>query len=202
MPRLLLATNNADKIAEFRALLDGCGWELVVPEDVGIDLEVEETGSTYKENARIKADAFMKAGGLPALADDSGLEVDLLNGAPGVQHHLKGWDGRSQAERITLLLKSLEGLPPELKTARFKAALVAVFPDGRVLEAEGSCEGRIAPVAAGDNGFGYDPVFYLLDKRKTMAELTAEEKNQISHRARAAHALRPQLEAAAKAING
>ena len=189
--RLLIASNNKGKIAEFRALLAGCGWELLTPAEIGLDLEVRETGQTYAENARIKARAFAEASGLPALADDSGLEVDALGGEPGPLHHLRGWDGGSNAERIAILLERLKGQAN--RRARFRAVIVVAFPDGREIQAEGSCEGVIADTPAGDLGFGYDPVFFLSEKGRTMAELPPNEKNRMSHRARAAQSIRTLL---------
>jgi XTP/dITP diphosphohydrolase len=183
-PRLLIASNNEHKVAEFRALLRDSGWEVIGPKDIGLDLDVEESGDSYAENARIKARAFAKAAGIPALADDSGLEVDALSGQPGPRHHVLGWDGADNAERIAILLRAMEGKPD--RRARFRAVIVVAFPDGHELIAEGACEGLIAPAPAGSAGFGYDPVFYLPGLGRTMAELTAEEKNQVSHRGRAA----------------
>ena len=184
--RLLLGTNNAGKVREFRALLAGSGWELLAPADVGLALEVEETGGTYEENARIKAAAFAAAGGLPALADDSGLEVDALNGAPGPLHHINDWDGRDQAHRIEILLGALKTIAPAKRTCRYRAVVVVTFPDGSEIAGEGACEGLIIDEPRGANGFGHDPVFFLPALGRTMAELSFEEKNQVSHRARAA----------------
>jgi XTP/dITP diphosphohydrolase len=192
-PRLLIATNNPDKVEELRELLSGSGWEVVSPSDLGIALEVEETGTTYAENARLKAEAFSRASGLATLADDSGLEVDALDGEPGALHHLHGWDGRDQPERIQLLLTAMLEVPPSRRTARFRAVIVVVLPDGSVLQEEGVCEGVIANAPAGDNGFGYDPVFVLPDRRVTMAQLSTEEKNRISHRGLAAQKMKDRL---------
>lgn len=197
MPRLLLATNNPGKVREFRALLGDCGWELVTPGEVGISLGVAETGATYAENARIKARAFAEASGLPALADDSGLEVDALGGEPGPLHHAKGWDGANDAERIELLLSHLASVPSEQRTARFRIVLSLALARVESIEVEGTCEGLIGMEPVGTGGFGYDPVFFLPERRKTMAELSFQEKNEVSHRARAARALCPQLQALA-----
>jgi XTP/dITP diphosphohydrolase len=193
MLRLLIATNNAGKVEEFRELLEGSGWEIVAPSDLGLDLDVEESGSTYAENARLKAEAFSRASGLPAMADDSGLEVDDLNGEPGALHHVNGWDGRDQDERIQILLDAMDDVSPPLRTARFRSVIVVVFPDGRVIEEEGAVEGVIAPFPAGEGGFGYDPVFLPQGSSSTMAQLSASEKNRISHRSVAARRLVPQL---------
>jgi XTP/dITP diphosphohydrolase len=184
MERLLIASSNAGKVREFRELLAGCGWEIVAPEDVGVALEVAETGDSYEANARIKARAFAAASGLASLADDSGLEVDALGGEPGALHHERGWDGADNDERIAILLRAMEGHSD--RRARFRAVIVVAFADGREIVAEGACEGEITLAPSGSGGFGYDPVFYLPDLGRTMAELTAAEKNRVSHRARAA----------------
>jgi len=193
MPTLLIATNNAGKVEEFRELLEGSGWEIVSPSDLGLTLEVEESGLTYAENARLKAEAFSLASGLAALADDSGLEVDDLNGEPGALHHINGWDGRDQDERIQILLDAMDDVSPPLRTARFRSVIVVVFPHGQVIEQEGTVEGVIAPFPAGEGGFGYDPVFLPEGSSRTMAQLSASEKNRISHRGVAARLLIPRL---------
>ena len=193
MPELLLATNNAGKVAELRALLAGCGWELVTPAEIGLALEVSESGASYAENAALKARAFAAASGRAALADDSGLEVDALAGEPGPRHHVLGWDGQDNDERIRILLDALKDVPEGRRTARFRVVIVVAFPDGRTVQAEGQCEGVIARAPRGEAGFGYDPVFYLPALGRTMAELRAAEKNRLSHRARAAAAICPQL---------
>jgi XTP/dITP diphosphohydrolase len=191
--RLLIATNNPDKVEELRGLLAGSGWEVVAPADLGITLDVEETGTTSAENARLRADAFSRASGLAALADDSGLEVDTLDGEPGALHHVNGWDGRDQAERIQILLTAMLEVPKSRRTARFRAVIVVVLPDGRMLEEEGVCEGLIATAPAGENGFGYDPVFVLADRSETMAQLSTDEKNRVSHRGLAAQKMKDRL---------
>lgn len=203
VPQLLIATNNPGKVREMRQLLAGCGWDVVAPRDIGLDLAVQETGRSYAENARLKAQAFCRASGLAALADDSGLEVDALGGEPGPLHHERGWDpspGGGDAERIQILLRALEGVPPQRRTARYRAVLAVALPDGRVIEAEGACEGVIVDQPAGEGGFGYDPVFYLPDLGRSMAQLSQEEKNRISHRARAAAALRGRLRELAQGV--
>jgi XTP/dITP diphosphohydrolase len=192
VPRLLIATSNAGKVSEFQGLLVGCGWEVVAPADIGLNLEVDETGLSYAENARIKAEAFAQASGMAALADDSGLEVDALNGEPGALHHVHGWDGQDPAERIEILRDALKDVPPARRTARFRAVIVVVMPDGRSVQEEGACEGLIADMPRGEGGFGYDPVFLLPDGR-TMAELSEAEKNRVSHRAVAAAKVREWL---------
>ena len=185
-PRLIIGSNNLDKVIELRELLGDCGWEVVAPRDLSIAIDVEETGATYADNARLKAEAFSRASGLAALADDSGLEVDALNGEPGALHHLHGWDGIDQADRIAILLRALADVPDDRRTARFRAVIVLVLPDGRVCEEEGVCEGIIGFEASGSGGFGYDPVFVLRERGLTMAQLSIEEKNRISHRGIAA----------------
>ena len=196
-PRLLIATNNLDKAGELRGLLGDCGWEVVSPAELGISLDIEETGTTYAENARLKAEAFSRASGLAALADDSGLEVDALEGEPGPLHHVNGWDGRDQAERIQILLTAMLEVPRSRRTARFRAVTVLVLPDGRVREEQGTCEGVIATAPAGERGFGYDPVFVLPGGDLTMAQLSTEEKNRVSHRGVAARKMAERLRALA-----
>lgn len=194
-PRLIIATNNKDKVKEFRQLLQGCGWQLVSPSEAGVDLEVEESGQSYAENARLKAQAFSGASGLAAIADDSGLEVDALDGEPGALHHVRGWDGANQAERIAVLLDAMKTVPAGKRGARFRAVLVVAMPDGRFLEEEATCEGTIGETPRGTGGFGYDPVFVLPPGGSTMAELSAGEKNRVSHRAIAAARMRDRLRA-------
>lgn len=196
--RLLLATHNQGKRREWRALLDGLDVELLLPDDLGLHDDVEETGETYTENALLKARALAAASGLPTLADDSGLEVDALEGAPGVRsarYHLGADEVRYRA-----LLKALDGVPLEQRGARFRCIAALVIPkeaDGaREYITEGVCEGVISFEPRGEAGFGYDPVFYLFEYSCTMAQLTEAEKNRISHRARAAQAMRPILEEA------
>jgi XTP/dITP diphosphohydrolase len=193
MERLLIASNNAGKVEEFRELLHGCGWEIVAPSDLGLSLEVEETGRTYEENSLIKARAFAEASGLPALADDSGLEVDALNGEPGPLHHENGWDGADQAERIAILLRALKDVPADKRSCRFKSVIVLVRGD-QVLDAHGQCEGVIIESPHGSNGHGYDPVFFVPERGSTMAQLTTAEKNEVSHRGMAARKMRSLLQ--------
>jgi XTP/dITP diphosphohydrolase len=184
--RLLIASNNLDKVDELRRLLGDCGWQIVAPSELGLRVDANETGGTYAENARIKAEAFMRASGLPSLADDSGLEVDALSGEPGALHHLNGWDGRDQAERIQILLEAMRDVPEGRRTARFRAVIVVAMPDGEELLEEGVLEGEITRTPSGESGFGYDPVMFVPEVGKTVAELSVEEKNAISHRGRAA----------------
>lgn len=193
-PKLLIATNNPGKVAELRLLLDGCGWELVTPADVGMELDVEESGQTYLENATMKAIAFAKASGLTALADDSGLEVDALDGRPGVLSARYAGPNRTDAERVEALLEELSGVPDDERTARFRCVIAIATPDGDIESVEGTVEGRIAREPRGENGFGYDPVFLLPDRGLTAAELPPDEKHAISHRGVAARKAKELLE--------
>ena len=193
-PRLLIATNNLGKVAEFRRLLDACGWELVTPADIGLELEVEEAGQTYAENATIKAEAYAKASGLVTLADDSGLEVHALGGRPGPLSARYAGPDRTDGERVQALLQELTGVPDDKRTARFRCVIAIAAPEGRVELVEGKVEGRIAHEPRGENGFGYDPVFLLPDRGVTTAELPPDEKNAVSHRGAAARKARAVLE--------
>ncbi len=190
-PRLLLASANPGKVREYRDLLRDLPLEVVTPAEIGLEEEVEESGDTYEENARRKALALARRSGLITLADDSGLEVDALGGAPGPRSHR--YHAGSDAERYRLLLRQLEGLPPERRTARFRCVIAVATPEGEVYTVEGICPGRIADEPRGTGGFGYDPIFFLPELGRTMAELSPEEKNRLSHRARAAHRARPIL---------
>lgn len=183
MPRLLLATNNLGKVGEYRALLAGCGWEIVAPADIGLELDVDESGPDYATNAKIKAEAFAEAGGLLALADDSGIEVDALGGLPGT---LSARYAGTDEDRVALLLRQMEGVPPEKRACRFRCVIALAEPGGRVWFTEGEREGLVAEAPRGENGFGYDPIFYLPDRGCTIAELPSDEKNATSHRGRAA----------------
>lgn len=195
--KLLLATNNQGKIAEFRALLRPCDWQILAPADLGISLEVNETGDTYLENATLKAGTFVVESGLNALADDSGLEVDALGGRPGVHSARFGGEALTSMERVNLLLRALEDTPDGRRTARFRCVLLLAAPTGQTWQTEGVCEGLIMREPRGSSGFGYDPVFLLPELGRTMSELSAAEKNERSHRGKAARALRDILEAIA-----
>jgi XTP/dITP diphosphohydrolase len=194
MPRLLLATNNAGKAAELRRLLDGCGWELVTPAELGLHLEVDESGESYQANATKKALQYAQASGLVALADDSGLEVDALGGRPGILSARYAGLDRTDAERVQTLLEELKDVSDEERTARFRAVIAIAAPTGRVETVEGTMNGRIARAPRAANGFGYDPVFLLPDRGLTAAELPANEKDAISHRGMAARKARAVLE--------
>lgn len=192
LPRLLLATNNPGKVREFQRLLDGAGYEVVTPADLGISLDVQEPGSTYAENATLKALAFARAGRCLALADDSGIEVDALDGRPGVLSARYGGPGLDDAGRTARLLEELAGVPPAGRTARYRAIVAVAGPGGHVALFEGVEEGSIAFAPRGDRGFGYDPVF-VVDGDRTQGEITDEEKDRISHRGTAARAARDYL---------
>jgi XTP/dITP diphosphohydrolase len=200
LPKLLIASNNAGKVDEFRGILEGCGWEVVAPADLGLNLDVEESGTTYLENARIKAEAFAEASGLAALSDDSGLEVDALGGEPGALHHLHGWDGVDRADRIAILLRAMKHVPAGERSARFRAVIVVVLPGGDAIDVEGTCEGVITEAPTGDGGFGYDPVFVPHGHDRTAAELSPTEKDAVSHRGRALRLLLPALETLARSV--
>lgn len=193
MNKLLLATNNQGKLRELRAILADLPLELVTPADIRLELDVPEDGSTYAENAAKKALAFALASGLTALADDSGLEVDALDGAPGLYSaRYSSKPGASDADRRAFLLQNLRGQPRPW-SARFRATVAVAGPEGSVQIVEGTCEGEIIPEERGAGGFGYDPIFLLPELGKTMAELPEETKNRLSHRARAVQAAKPIL---------
>ena len=179
--KLVLASKNEKKLREMNDILSGMGVEVCLQADVGIDIDVEETGTTFEENSRLKAQAVMEASGLPAIADDSGLCVDALNGAPGVYSARYGGEGLDDVGRYRLLLANMSGI-------------TCCFPGGDVLTARGECPGTIAFAPMGEGGFGYDPVFFLPKLKKTFAQLTAEEKNAISHRGLALEAFQAKLE--------
>lgn len=182
--KLVLASKNPHKLLEMQTILGQLGLEVVLERDVGVDVDVEETGTTFEENALLKARAVMEASGMAAIADDSGLMVDALNGEPGVYSARYGGLDTDRA-RTALLLHNLEGVPEERRTARFVSAIACVLPDGRVVTARGVCEGRILFETRGSNGFGYDPVFYVPQLGKTFAEAGGSEKNAVSHRGNA-----------------
>jgi XTP/dITP diphosphohydrolase len=189
--RLLVATQNPGKVREFRLLLAPLRATLCFPSELGLNLEIAEDGITYADNARQKALAYALASGLPSLADDSGLEVDALGGAPGI--HSARYASGHDADRVTALLTRLESVAWEQRTARFRCVVVIATPEGAMDRAEGVCQGHIALEPAGGGGFGYDPIFYLASHGCTMAQLPQGEKNRISHRARAIEAAMPAL---------
>jgi XTP/dITP diphosphohydrolase len=187
---------------EFPALLADLPVHLVSAREAGVSSFPPETGETFAANARAKAIHVTAETGLPALADDSGLVVDALGGAPGVYSARYGGPDATDTDRYALLLDALQGVSPEARTARFVAVLALSLPGGTVIDAEGRLEGAIANAARGTNGFGYDPIFLVGDTDRTLAELTDDEKNGISHRARALAALRPRLLAALPGLEG
>lgn len=181
--KLVLASKNKKKLEEMQAILEELGVQVCSEADAGVDVEVEETGATFAENSLLKASAVMKAAGLPAVADDSGLCVDALNGAPGVYSARYGGPELDDAGRCRLLLENMRGLGP--RTARFVSAITCCLPNGDVITACGECRGTIAFAPQGTDGFGYDPLFWIPQEKKTFAQMTPEEKNAISHRGRA-----------------
>ncbi|OGO71333.1 MAG: non-canonical purine NTP pyrophosphatase, RdgB/HAM1 family [Chloroflexi bacterium RBG_19FT_COMBO_56_12] len=193
MPRILIATGNKGKLHEIQALLRDPELILLLPAELGIQLEVEENGTTYETNAAIKAMAFACASGLLTLADDSGLEVDALGGLPGVRSaRFSPLPNASDADRRRYLLERL-GNAERPWTAHFHCTVALALPDGRLRFASGECRGEVIPEERGQNGFGYDPIFLFPELGRTMAELSMEEKNSLSHRARAVQAARPML---------
>ena len=190
--KFVLATHNPGKIQEMRDILSQLGVEVVSPAELGVDVDVEETGDTFAENAMLKAKAICAAAGLPAIADDSGLCVDALNGGPGVYSARYGGEGLDDAGRTALLLQNMRG--QTTRAAHFACAIACAFPNGDTLTAEGRCDGAVAFAPMGQGGFGYDPVFLVPEKAKTFSQLTAEEKNEISHRGRALRAFAEKLE--------
>lgn len=186
---MLIATHNPGKIREYRALLQNTNDDIVGLDDLGITHDVDETGMSFAENALLKARAFALVTGQVALADDSGLEVDALGGRPGVRSARYAGPNATDEDRYRKLLSELDGVAPELRQARFRCAIAVAWPDGRCVLTTGTCEGMIAMQPRGTNGFGYDPVFFVPEYRSSMAELSDEVKNTLSHRARAARAL-------------
>lgn len=191
--KLLLATNNKGKVREYKSLLQGIPFQIVTPFEIGITTEVKETGNSFEENASLKASTLAKESGLLALADDSGLEVDALNGEPGVLSSRYAGEKASDRDRIEYLLLRLKDIPGDKLAARFRCVIAIATPDGKVELCSGECAGFITTEPRGYNGFGYDPVFYVPELGKTMAELPPEQKNRISHRARAAEKARQVL---------
>lgn len=180
--KIIAATKNKNKLREFGEILKG--FEIISQEEAGVDIDVEETGTTFEENSYLKAKAIYDITGITTIADDSGLCVDALNGEPGVYSARYGGEGYDDKGRVQLLLKNMKDVPNEERTARFVCVITLVGDEG-VLTARGECEGRIDYEPKGENGFGYDPVFYVDRFEKTLAEVTPEEKNSISHRGKA-----------------
>lgn len=190
--KLVLASKNKKKLVEMNDILSHLGVEVCSEADAGVDIEVEETGATFEENSLLKAKAVMEASGLPAIADDSGLCVDALGGAPGVYSARYGGEGLDDAGRTRLLLENMRGQSP--RTCRFVSVITCCFPNGDVLSARGECEGTVAYAPMGEGGFGYDPVFFVPGLKKTFAQLSPGEKNSMSHRGKALELFKAKLE--------
>ena len=190
---LLVATHNKGKVKEFSEMLADLDLEWLSLDDIGMEKDVEETGKTFAENAILKAEAYAAETGYFTLADDSGLEVDALNGEPGIYTARYGGAGLDHEGRYRLLLENLKGVAEAERKARFRCVIALATPSGVVGTADGVCEGLIAEDPAGDGGFGYDPVFFLPDHGKTMAQVPSSVKHQISHRGRALKAIEPLL---------
>lgn len=193
MKKLIFATGNENKMKEIRMILGDLDYEILSMKEAGIDADIVEDGKTFEENAIIKATAISKLSGCLVLADDSGLEVDYMDKMPGI--YSARWMGEDTSYRIKnkAIIDKLEGVPDEKRTARFVCAIAAAFPDGRVVTKRGTIEGIIGYEERGENGFGYDPIFFLPKYGKTTAELSPEEKNQISHRGRALELIKSEL---------
>ncbi len=184
--KVVLASKNQHKLVEISKITEKFGFELVLQSQLGVDIDVEETGSTFEENSYIKAKAVMEATGLPALADDSGIAVDALNGEPGIYSARYGFDPTlDDWGRLQLLLKNAQDIPDGQRQAQFVCVITMVTPEGQTIQARGEIHGQLTREPRGENGFGYDPIFYYPPMGKTTAEMTAEEKNQVSHRANA-----------------
>ena len=184
--KVVLASKNKHKLVEISKITEKFGFDLVLQSELGVDIDVEETGTTFEENSFLKAEAVMKATGLPALADDSGIAVDALNGEPGIYSARYGFDeSLDDWGRLELLLKNTEHVPDGQRQAQFVCVITMVTPEGKTIQARGEIHGELTREAKGENGFGYDPIFYYPPLGKTTAELSPDEKNQVSHRANA-----------------
>lgn len=195
--KVVLASKNPHKLVEIRKITEKFGMELVLESQLGVDIDVEETGTTFEENSFLKAEAVMKATGLPALADDSGICVDALGGQPGIYSARYGFDDTlDDRGRLELLLKNTEQVPDGQRQARFVCVITFVTPEGQTIQARGEVHGELLRAPAGEGGFGYDPIFYYPPYGKSLAEVTPEEKNRVSHRARALEAFHDKLKEA------
>ena len=195
--KVVLASKNKHKLEEISQITKKFGMELVLQSQLGVDIDVEETGTTFEENSFLKAQAVMQATGLPALADDSGIAVDALNGEPGIYSARYGFDPTlDDWGRLQLLLKNTEHVPDGQRQAQFVCVITLVTPQGQIIQARGEVHGELLRAPAGENGFGYDPIFYYPPFGKTLAQATAEEKNQVSHRANALKVLYQKLKEA------
>jgi len=192
--RLLIATHNIGKKREYDELLTGLGYELQTLDEAGVADEIQETGGTFEENAILKAKGYAALSGMMTLADDSGLEVDALDGEPGVYSARYGGAGLDDCGRYQLVLDKMRLVPQVQRTARFRCVIAVAWPDGRLETASGACEGVIAEEPRGEHGFGYDPIFYLPHLGQTMAEIDEIVKNQLSHRGKAVAAIKAVLQ--------
>lgn len=184
--KVVLASKNKHKLEEISKITEKFDMELVLESELGVDIDVEETGSTFEENSFLKAEAVMKATGLPALADDSGIAVDALNGEPGIYSARYGFDENlDDRGRLNLLLKNTENVPDDKRQAKFVCVITLVTPQGQTIQARGEVHGMLLRAPAGENGFGYDPIFYYPPFGKSLAQVSPEEKNRVSHRANA-----------------
>lgn len=195
--KVVLASKNPHKLVEIRKITEKFGMELVLESELGVDIEVEETGTTFEENSLLKAEAVMKATGLPALADDSGICVDALGGEPGIYSARYGFDPTlDDFGRLRLLLKNTEAVPDGKRQAQFVCVISFVTPEGKVIQARDEVHGELLRAPAGAGGFGYDPIFYYPPFGKSLAEVSPEEKNSVSHRANALKVLYEKLKEA------
>lgn len=195
--KVVLASKNQHKLVEISKIMEKLDIQLVLQSELGVDIDVEETGKTFEENSFLKAEAVMKATGLPALADDSGIAVDALNGEPGIYSARYGFDDSlDDWGRLCLLLKNMEQVPDGQRQAQFVCVITLVTPDGEVIQARGEAHGELLREAAGQGGFGYDPIFFYPPYGKTFAQVSAEEKNRVSHRAVALRAMYEKLKEA------
>ena len=193
MEKIILATGNENKVREIRQIMEGCGIEIISMKEAGVFEDITEDGTTFEENAVIKAKTIAAKAGMLTLADDSGIEIDFLDKAPGIYSARFMGENTPYSEKNSAILDKLSGVPDEKRTARFVCAVAAVWPDGKYETVRATMEGIIAHKAAGENGFGYDPIFFLPEKGCTSAELSPEEKNAISHRGKAFRMMREKL---------
>ena len=200
--KVVLASKNKHKLEEISKITERFGFDLILQSELGVDIDVEETGTTFEENSFIKAEAVMKATGLPALADDSGIAVDALNGEPGVYSARYGFDDTlDDWGRLELLLKNTEHVPDGQRQAQFVCVITMVTPEGQVIQARGEIHGELLRAPVGKNGFGYDPIFYYPPAGMSTAEMPSEEKNKVSHRANALNVFYDKLKDAGYADN-
>ena len=195
--KVVLASKNPHKLVEISKITEKFGFQLVLQSQLGVDIDVEETGTTFEENSLLKARAVMEATGLPALADDSGIAVDALNGEPGIYSARYGFDDTlDDWGRLLLLLKNTEHVPDGQRQAQFVCVISFITPDGQVIQARGEIHGELLRAPRGENGFGYDPIFYYPPMGLSTAEMSPEDKNQVSHRANALRVFHEKLKEA------